>query len=88
MYTLTLTANERQAFDWVGGRYAAGRIAAILGECMPANSEWSDSGDITFTIPEHRTWAIGSLAMSENFTWACFAADLREKMNDFCNQII
>ena len=27
MYPLTLTADERQAFDWVGYRYNSGKVA-------------------------------------------------------------
>ena len=31
MYSLTLTADERRAFDWVGSRYNSGKVADILG---------------------------------------------------------
>ena len=30
MYNLTLTADERQAFDWVGDRYNSGKVADLL----------------------------------------------------------
>ena len=30
MYSLTLTADERQAFDWVGDRYNSGKVADLL----------------------------------------------------------
>lgn len=35
MYSLTLTAPERQAFDWVANRYAAGDIKKLL--CSSCN---------------------------------------------------
>ena len=30
MYTLTLTVDERRAFDWVGDRYNSGKVADLL----------------------------------------------------------
>ena len=30
MYVLTLTADERRAFDWVGSRYNSGKVAYLL----------------------------------------------------------
>ena len=53
MYTLTLTADERRAFDWVGDRYNSCKFADLLIGCIPENREWDDDGDITFQIPEH-----------------------------------
>ena len=35
MYTLTLTADERRAFDWVGDRYNSGKVADLLIDCIP-----------------------------------------------------
>ena len=35
MYTLTLTADERRAFDWVGDRYNSGKVADLLSDCIP-----------------------------------------------------
>ena len=34
MYSLTLTADERRAFDWVGSRYNSGKVADLLVDCM------------------------------------------------------
>jgi len=65
MYTLTLTADERRAFDWVGDRYNSGKVASLLRDCIPEDREWSDDGDITFTIPEHIAWEINELAEEE-----------------------
>lgn len=88
MYTLTLTSSERKAFDWVGYRYAAGFIQTALTECLPEDSAWDDEGDITFQIPEHIAWEIDELAKEEDYTFPCFASDLRHKMQDFCNSIV
>jgi hypothetical protein len=35
MYSLTLTADERRAFDWVGDRYNSGKVADNLIGCIP-----------------------------------------------------
>ena len=73
MYTLTLTADERRAFDWVGSRYNSGKVADLLSDCLPEDREWSDEGDISFVIPEHVAWEINELAEEEDYSWACFA---------------
>jgi len=52
MYSLMLTAEERRAFDWVGGRYNSGKVAGLLLDCIPEDRAWSDDDDITFAIPE------------------------------------
>ena len=84
MYTLTLTADERRAFDWVGDRYNSGKVADLLLDCIPEDREWGDDGDITFTIPEHVAWEINELAEEEDYSWACFAPALAGKLNDLC----
>ncbi len=88
MYSLTLTADERRAFDWVGDRYNSGKIAGRLLECIPENREWSDDGDLMFEIPEHIAWEINELAEEEGYLWPCFAPDLAEKLNEFCSGIV
>jgi hypothetical protein len=88
MYTLTLTADERRAFDWVGDRYNSGKVASLLRDCIPEDRQWSDDGDITFTIPEHIVWEINELAEEEEYSWACFAPELKGKLNDFCMAIV
>ena len=88
MYSLTLTSEERQAFDWVGSRYNSGKVAKLLTDFMPEDQEWGDDTAITFQIPEHVAWQINELAEAEDYSWACFAPDLAEKMNDFCWGII
>ena len=35
MYSLTLTADERRAFDWVGARYNSGKVADLSAQ-LPA----------------------------------------------------
>ena len=44
MYSLTMTADERQAFDWVCSRYNSGKVARLLHDCIPENREWGDDG--------------------------------------------
>jgi hypothetical protein len=89
MYTLTLTKAERQAFDWVGDRYNAGRVADLLIGCIPEGQpEWNEDGDITFAIPERIAWEIRDLAEEEGSAWPCLAPDLASKLNDFCSGVI
>ena len=69
MYSLTLTADERRAFDWVGDRYNSGKVADLLLDCIPEDVEWGDDGEITFQIPEHVAWEIRELAEEEDHSW-------------------
>lgn len=88
MYNLTLTRDERRAFDWVRDRYNAGRVADILRECLPDDCEWNQEGDITFIIPEHLAWQIHDFATEENHAWPCFSPHLAGKMVTFCMSIV
>ncbi len=89
MYTLTLTAEERRAFDWAGDRYAAGAVADLLRECIPEGQPgWEDDGDISFFLPEHMAWRVRDLAEEEGNAWPCFAPGLVEKLNDLCWGIV
>ena len=88
MYSLTLTAEEWQAFDWVGDRYNSGKVADLLIGSLPDDGEWNDDGDITFTIPEHVAWEIRDLAEAEDFAWAFFAPALVAKLDDLCWSIV
>jgi hypothetical protein len=89
VYTLTLTADERRAFDWVGSRYNSGKVADLLLDCLPNNQKWDDAdSDITFTIPEHVAWEINELAQEEDYSWACFAPALAAKLNNLCWGIV
>jgi hypothetical protein len=88
MYTLTLTSDERGAFDWVGNRYNSGQIADLLLDLMPENRDWTDETDIAFDIPEHVAWQINELAEQEGYSWACFTPDLAGKLNELCWSIV
>lgn len=95
MYTLTLTYAERKAIDWVGYRYEHGdNLRDLLEEAeSKVNSDydcdkWEEPIDITFHIPENLAWAINEIGEECEFRWDCFAEELAEKLNDFCNQIV
>jgi hypothetical protein len=88
MYTLTLTESHRDAFDWVGDRYAAGEVSDLLRDCLPDDVEWGDGGDITFEIPESTAWEINRLFEEEDFTLPCFDAGLVARLMDFLNDIV
>lgn len=87
-YTLILTADERQAFDWVGMRYTAGDVANLLFNLVPFDQEWSDPVDIMFSIPEHIAWEIRDLAEEEGYLWPCFSPALVDKLMDLIWRII
>jgi len=89
MYTLTLTADERKAFDWVGNRYATGDDwSKILGECMPEDKAWCDDEEITFSIPEAKAWELNELADSEDSRFPCFSSELTSKLESFLARIV
>ena len=56
MYSLTLTADERRAFDWVGDRYNSGKVADLLLDCMPEDREWGEDADAT--SPSGSAWSV------------------------------
>ena len=88
-YTLTLSGDERRAFDWLGDRYGTGEpIAAILRGCLPDDAEWTQPGDITFQIPEHGAWAIAERAWAEDSPWPGFAPALASKMTAFTSSLV
>ncbi len=89
MYKLTLTETERRAFDWVGDRYNAGKVADLLRGCVPeGEAEWVDGGDITFILPEHVVWQIRDFAEEEGNAWPCFAPNLARKLDELCWSIV
>jgi len=89
MYSLTLTAEEREAMDWIGHRYAHGNaLSDILTECMAEWDEWDHEGDLTFMIPEHKAWEINDLLQGEDFELACLCGKFAEKLISFCFNIV
>lgn len=88
MYTLTLTKDERLAFEWIGDRYAAGEVMRTLVQCLTGDDSWEQDGDMTFTVPEPYAWAIKHLAEDEDGLWPCFSPELTRKMNDFIERIV
>ena len=91
MYQLTLTKEERAAFDWVGDRYFAGEMSRLLRiECRqePDFAEWDSDEDITFHIPESTAWFMREQAGREDFQWPCFSTGLRAKLNSFLDNTI
>lgn len=90
-YTLILTAHERQAIDAIGARYAHGDIMSSLlwNDCQADDNEvqWDDAQqDITFRIPEHVAWGIQRIVEEDELE--CFSDSLREKIYDFCDQVV
>lgn len=89
MYNLTLTEDERAAFDFVGDRYQTGyKIRRILEQCLPEDKCWDDKGEIEFKVPEHLAWEINELAEDEAHLWPLFGNDLVEKMVEFTCKIV
>lgn len=97
-YTLTLTAGERRAIDWIGHRYSNGHQLFLLlfveSNCSPDYVDWDTHGsmyslmDITFTVPEHVAWQIRDNAENEDGSWPCFAPELAAKMQQFVDSVV
>ncbi len=87
MYPLTLTADERKAFDWVGYRYAAGEIKDLLFDCI-STDDWDCNDSVEYQIPEHVAWRLKELAEGESYAFPCFSDELKLKMIRFCESIV
>jgi hypothetical protein len=90
-YQLTLTRDERRAFDWVGDRYHAGTISDLLRMYCTVTDDafgWDDDVTLTYVVPEWVAWQINDLAELENHAWPCFGEELKAKMVDFCGKIV
>lgn len=89
MYDLTLTQDERIAFDWVGNRYLTGnKVAHLLTQCLPEGRSWEDEGEITFLVPESTAWEINDCCEQEDGMWPCFSDELTAKMHAFTEKIV
>ena len=88
-YKLSLTKDERDAFNWVGDRYATGdNVSTLLCGCLPDDKQWDDEGDILFPVPEYIAWEIKLCSEEENDFWPCFDDALKLKMIKFCESIV
>ena len=86
-YDLTLTKVERDAIDWVGGRYSHGSdLREVL--CESNNVEWYDDGDITFELHECQAWEIQLMRDENNGLWDCFSSEFAAKLNEFCERVV
>jgi hypothetical protein len=92
MYHLTLTAGERKAIDWIGNRYDHGhdlfKLLWVESYAAPNSADWDYAGDITFSIPEFVAWDIRDMGERNNYLWDCFAPELVNKLNAFCDKIV
>jgi hypothetical protein len=89
MYKLVLSKAERDAFDWVGYRYATGNDASTwLAECLPESVSWDDAGDVVFDVPEYIAWEVARCSEEEEGVWPCFGPELAEKMRLFVDSIV
>lgn len=89
MYTLTLTRGEREALDWIGGRYRHGdELGTLLWMDCTANplDEWDGDMDITFHIPEHVAWTISEIIDADSL--ACLGTRLSRKLTDLQAKVV
>jgi hypothetical protein len=91
-YTLTLTADERRAIDWVGNRYATGdelrdRLETGIGH-DDDEQQWDDKGPVTFSLTEADAWEVRELCEQEEFLYPCFSPELAAKLQALCDSIV
>ena len=88
-YKLTLTSEERKAFDFVGNRYSNGTdMSNLLCQFLSDDLEWNSTKDITFDLPEHIAWQLLDLAKQDDESFPCFSESLTLKMLSFLEQIV
>jgi len=90
MYSLVLSASEREAMAWVGFRYATGdETMAVLSQCIKdPEASWDDPGDVHFEIPEHKAWNLQELWEQEDMLFPCFSSALATKLLEFAGRIV
>jgi hypothetical protein len=89
MYKLTLTEQERAAFDWIGNRYSNGDdMSRVIAQYSTEGKEWDSKGTVTFDLAEHAAWEIKALAENDDESFPCFAESLTIKMLKFLGQIV
>lgn len=86
-YTLTLTADERAALDWVGGRYAGSSavrsiVSGVVGDA------WDSPDDVAAEISESQAWEISEAASTDDGHWPCLDRELRDKLDDLVDSIV
>jgi hypothetical protein len=96
-YTLTLTADERRAIDWIGGRYATGDdLRDRLLDSIELRDDtddlpptiWNERGEVTFSLTEADAWEVRELCEQEEFLFPCFSAELTAKLQALCDSIV
>lgn len=92
-YELVLTKKERDAFDWIGGRYDHGfhlkcRLISALEYNGIDQEVWDSDDDILFDIPEGLAWDIGFIGEECEYRWDCYSRELGRKLTDFCMKIV
>lgn len=82
MYRLELSEEDREAIDWVGGRYSHGSDLWFI---LADYGEWDAEGSVVFEIPEHAAWDIRELL--EDSLFDCFSEELIDKIRTFLESI-
>lgn len=81
MTKLTLTLQERNAIDWIGGRYAHGHdLDRLLLHCTqePDDAEWQENVDITYFLDPIQVYTLRDIIEEDNL--ACFGPELQTKL--------
>lgn len=82
-YKLELSKDDREAIDWVGGRYPHGSDSWLL---LMDYGDWDSEGSVVFELPEHVAWEIKELL--EDSLFDCFVDELVEKLRLFVESIV
>ncbi len=90
-YRITLTAGERKALDWVGGRDWTGYD---LYHCLWVQStqepemDWDDPGEMTCIVPEHVAWKIRDMWEDNGEIIPHLADEFASKLLNFIMNIV
>jgi hypothetical protein len=93
MYRITLTAEDRRAIDWVGGRDWTGydlyaRLWVRSEQDEAGEMEWDGHGEMTCVVREYIAWEIHDKWENNGCTIPHFAPSLASKLQRFIDSIV
>jgi hypothetical protein len=92
MYSITLNKDDRQAIDWIGGRYSHGSdLRCILeSEDVKASPDepWESDQEITFYLPEYKAWELKEIVEEGNLDCINLGSNLAQQLTNLVLSIV